>query len=128
MTMNSTSFKPGNKMAQKSPKIVVRKFNQMLENAKNDDEILCFQDACMSVGWRSSKVAYWTAKLPVFENLKKEISAIITARINKNALRGDFNATASIWRMKMLGESEVNTINHQNNGGSFEPPKISFSE
>ena len=128
MTMNSTSFKQGNKAAVKSPKIVVRKFQQMIENAKTDDDILCFQDACMSVGWRSSKVAYWTDKLPVFENLKKEVSAIITSRINRNALKGSFNATASIWRMKMLGETDTSTVNHQNNGGSFTPPVIKFNE
>ena len=126
MALSSTSFKEGNKAASKSPKVVLRKFREMLSNAENDDNILSFQDACISIKWRSSKVAYWTKKIPVFETLKKDIQDIIVSRINKKALNNKFNATASIWRMKQLGEIDESTKNLTNNGNSFEPPKISF--
>jgi hypothetical protein len=46
-------------------------------------------------------------KFPVFESIKKDIADIIIARINKNALKGDFNPAASIWRMKQLGEKDT---------------------
>lgn len=107
MTNPATQFKKGNKAAVKSPKIVIRKFKEMLENAKTDRNILCFQDACLSIGWRSSKVDYWVNKISVFENIKKDIQDIITSRINKAALNGDFNPATSIWRMKQLGEKDT---------------------
>ena len=40
-----TSFKEGNQAAKKNPKIVIRKFFEMLELSKTDSEVLCFQDA-----------------------------------------------------------------------------------
>lgn len=106
MPKTKTSFKKGNQVASKSPKVVLRKFTEMLNNAKDDKDILCFQDACMSIGWRSSKVDYWVNKLAVFETFKKDIQDIITSRINKGALHGDYQPTASIWRMKQLGEKD----------------------
>jgi len=120
MNGEKTRFKAGNKAAVKSPKIVIRKFKEMYENAKKDNTILCFQDACMSIEWRSSKVDYWVNKLPVFENIKKDIQNIITSRINKAALEGDYNPATSIWRMKQLGErdtqyQEVNSTVKQTN-------------
>ena len=111
MAISSTSFKMGNKAAQKSPKVVIKKFNEMLDLAKNDPTILCYQDALQAIGWRNSKAEYWINKLPVFVNLKKDIQNTIVSRINKNALNGTYNAAASIWRMKQLGETDVQ---HQN--------------
>lgn len=99
-------FQKGNKAAAKNPKIVLRKFREMLENAKKDDNILCFQDACASINWRDSKVAYWCNKLSVFETFKKDIQNVIISRINRESLRNNFNSTASIWRQKQLGERD----------------------
>ena len=116
MPLNQTSFKEGNKVAQKSPKVVLRKFNEMLENAQNDNDILCFQDACYSIGWRDSKVDYWVNKSAVFEKLKKDIQSAIIRRINKGALTGGYNPTASIWREKQLGETDSQNIDHTSKG------------
>ena len=102
---NKTSF-PNQKNNKKNPKVVVRKFLQMVENAKNDDNILSFQDACLSIGWRSSKVDYWVNKIPIFETLKKDIQDIIVSRINRGALKGDYQPASSIWRQKQLGEKD----------------------
>lgn len=99
-------FQKGNKLASKSPAIVLRKLKEMYSNSLNDSNILSFQDACFSVGWRPSKIAYWTKKLHVFELFKGDIQDAIISRINKGALKTDFNATASIWRMKQLGEKD----------------------
>jgi hypothetical protein len=101
----------GNKFGERCPNVVLRKLAQMYNNAKNDNNVLSFQDACFSVGWRPSKIAYWTSKLKAFELFKKDIQDAIISRINKNALVGDFNATASIWRMKQLGETDQQTVN-----------------
>ena len=102
-----TRFKEGNKAAQKNPKVVIRKFREMLENAKNNEDVLSFQDACASINWRDSKCNYWASKLPVFATLKKDIQDTIVRRINKKTLKGDYNPTASIWRMKQLGEKDT---------------------
>lgn len=121
---NQTSFKKGNTARAVNPKIVFRKFKEMLENAQNDASIRCFEDACYSIGWRDSKVAYWTTKLAVFENLKKDIQAAIRRRINNGALAGDYPPAPAIWRLKMLGETESSEVNIKNNGGSFESKEI----
>lgn len=104
-------FETGNKIACKSPNIVYRKLRQMYINSCEDDDILSFQDACFSINWRPSKIAYWTSKLHVFELFKKDIQDAIISRINKQALTGNFNPTASIWRMKQLGEKDEQTQN-----------------
>jgi hypothetical protein len=102
---NKTSY-PHQKNNKKHPAVVLRKFSELVKNAKEDNDILCWQDACMSINWRDSKVNYWCGKIPIFANLKKDVQNIIIARVNKNALKNKFNATASIWRMKQLGEVE----------------------
>jgi hypothetical protein len=122
---NKTSYPNQKQYTGKHPNVVFRKFAAMIKNAKKDDEILCFQDACISIDWRSSKVEYWCNKIPVFKNLKKDVQDIIISRVNKKALKGDFNATASIWRMKQLGEKEK--VEQNININSIEDiDKISF--
>lgn len=106
---NKTSY-PNQKFNKKHPSVVLRKFSLMIENTKTDDSVLCWQDACHSIGWRCSKVEYWVNKIPIFENLKKDIQNIIISRVNKGALKGDYQPTASIWRMKQLGELDEKNI------------------
>lgn len=119
-----TSFKEGNQAAKKSPKIVIRKFNEMMDLAKNDDSILCFQDAYIRIGWRSSKIDYWINKLPVFGNIKKDIQQIIISRINRGTLTSKYNSTGGIWRMKQLGETDSQTIDNKSSDGSMSPQPI----
>jgi len=131
MPSEETQFKKGNQAAKKSPRVVIKKFNQMLDNAKNDENILCWQDAVKSIGWRHSKVDYWINKLPVFGNLKKDIQQEIISRVNKKALINKFNSTASIWRMKQLGEKETQyqNLDHTTKGESINKIKgITFEE
>lgn len=110
---NKTSY-PNQKNNKKHPNVVYRKFSQMIKNTYDDENILCWQDACMSINWRDSKVNYWCGIIPVFATLKNDIQNIIISRINKNALNNDFNATASIWRMKQLGEKDKQEIENKN--------------
>ena len=122
-------FEIGNKAALKWTESEVRAlFEKMLLNARNDDGILCIQDAIMSVDLYMSSVNYLIEKFPVFESLKADINNVIISRINKGALTGQFNPTASIWRMKQSGEKDSSDINHQNNGGKFEQPRIVFKK
>ena len=118
-------FEIGNKAAEKWTLDEVRAiFLQMLENACKDDSILCLQDAIRSVNLYMSSINYLIDKFPVFETLKTDINSVIISRINKGALTGEFNPTAAIWRMKQSGETDQQQINHQNNGGKFEPVSL----
>jgi len=110
---SSTSY-PNQKNNKKNPAIVLRKFKEMIANSKEDENILCFQDACASIEWRDSKVNYWCSIIPIFATLKTDIQNIIVSRINRGALKGDFNPTASIWREKQLGERDQQEIKQTN--------------
>jgi len=125
MNGEATRFKAGNTVAKKSPKVVIRKFFAMLENAKSEDEILSFQDACASIEWRDSKVNYWVRKLPVFATLKEDVQNVIIARINTKALKNEFNPTASIWRQKQLGEKDEKVVDNKSSDGSMSVSKLS---
>ena len=101
-------FQIGNKEAEKwneeDARLIIE---QMRANANADDKILCLQDATHSVQLYSSGLNYLLDKFPVFEAIKKDIQSIVTSRVNAKALTGEFNATASIWRMKQCGEKDV---------------------
>ena len=112
---NRTSF-PNQKNNTKPPKVIIRKAVKMVKLAQEDKDILCFQDACYAIGWRSSKFDYWMKKIPILENIKKDVQNAIVRRINKKALESDYHATASIWRMKQLGERESTNIDHTTGG------------
>ena len=115
-------FEIGNKAALKWTEDEVRSiFEKMLHNTIHNDDILCMQDAIMSVDLYRSSVDYLLDKFPVFGKIKEDVNDAIISRINKGALTGKFNPTASIWRMKQSGETDQQQINHQNNGGKFEP-------
>lgn len=117
MNGEATRFKIGNKAAEKWVEDdVLDLFEKMYKNACEDSNILCFSDACYSVKMRDSHIAYLVKKFPVFENSKQDIQKRIVSRINKGALSQEYQATASIWRQKMLGERETTeTINTTTN-------------
>lgn len=89
------------------PKVIHSKLKEALHNAKTDDEILCWWDACNSVDCRETKLNYWCKKVSVFAELKREIQKSIVSRINKGALNHKMNVTGVIWRSKMLGEKDT---------------------
>ena len=100
-------FEIGNKVAEKwTEENVNELILKMRDLAAKDISILSFQDAILKVGLYSSGFNYLIDKFPVFESIKKDISDIIIARINKGGLEGDFNPTMCIWRSKQLGEKD----------------------
>ena len=122
MNGEETRFKPGNKAAEKYDAETAR---QLLEeaflNAFKDDKILCVQDAFFSIDMRPTTAHYLIKKFPELEDIKKDINDIIISRINKKALAGDYNATASIWRFKQLGEKDEKTVDNKSSDGSMSP-------
>lgn len=127
MNGEETRFKIGNKAAEKWTEEETEKIMfQMLENAKTNNEILCFQDAVLSVELYPSSINYLINKFPVFKDIKEDIGGIIIARVNKGALKGDYNPTASIWRQKQLGETDEKKIDHTSKGKSISMTPMQF--
>ena len=117
---NETSFtsesEKGNKAAEKwTESEAVNQFAEMYKNAQTDKDVLCLQDVYLKYEMRSSTFDYLINKFPVLEAFKKDMQNAITSRINRGAILGEFQQTASIWRMKQLGETDKTvqeTINH----------------
>lgn len=120
---NSTSY-PNQKRNDKNPSVIMRKLNEIRQNALDDSNILCWQDACLSIGWRVTKMDYWCSKIPTFGTIKKEVQNIVVSRINKGALESDFQPTASIWRMKQLGETDEKVIDNKSSDGTMSPQPL----
>lgn len=125
-------FQKGNKAAKKSPKPMLRKFNEMLIEAQKNEDILCWFDACKAVNLRNTKGDYWAEKVFVLGKLKKEIQNTIISRINKNALIGEraggFAGTASIWRMKQLGEKDQQHKDITTQGEKIDNPFLALMQ
>ncbi|MCP4987265.1 MAG: hypothetical protein GY928_14800 [Colwellia sp.] len=115
-------FQEGNKAAEKwTEESAKNLIETMRDNAKNDEGILSLQDAILSVDLYTTSLNYIIDKFPVFENIKKDINDIIIARINRGALKGDYNPTAGIWRMKQLGEKDEKVVDNKSSDGSMRP-------
>lgn len=88
-------------------------FKKMLEYSYSED-CLCVQDAFLHIKMPSSTFHYLINKYKVLEDIKKDINANVISRVNKAGLKGDFNPTISIWRMKQLGEADKVEVKNTN--------------
>lgn len=88
-------------------------FEQMLDYSATDD-CLCVQDAFLHIKMPSSTFYHLIDTYKVLENIKKDINANVISKVNKGALKGDFQPTASIFRMKQLGEVDVTEVKNTN--------------
>jgi hypothetical protein len=101
-------FEKGNRAAEKwTLSEATDAFEWMMNNAMDDSDVLCVQDAYLAYPMRGSVFHYLIDKFPVLEKFKRDIQDVIISRINRNALRNEFNPTASIWRQKQLGEKDT---------------------
>jgi len=120
-------FEEGNNAAEKwTEEEATKMFQIIYDNAEADSNILCIQDAFLAIPMRGSTFYYLIEKFPVLDKFKKDIQDVIISRVNKEALRNKFNSTASIWRMKQLGERDEKSVDHTTGGDKFEPPIIKF--
>ena len=96
----------GNKYAQKHTlEEWTKMFEQVYEGAisgKYDS----LQRAWIENDIRPTTVKYLVNRHEVLSNIKEDIANAIVATVNTKALEGDFQPTASIWRMKQLGEKD----------------------
>jgi hypothetical protein len=126
---NKTSY-PNQKNNRKDPKIIYRKFAEIYNNVITDkgNKITSWQSACLSIGWRVTKMDYWANKTPIFGIYKKEIKEVLISFVDNKALNGDFNPTASIWRMKQLGEIDKQEIDQNVNISNIDLDYDDFTE
>ncbi len=109
----------GNKNAQKyTLKEWIDKFEQVYDNAASG-KYDSLQRAWIENDIRPTTVKYLVNTYVELSNIKEDIANAIVATINTKALKGDFQATASIWRMKQLGEKDQQ---YQEVKGTFTPP------
>lgn len=100
-------FEKGNKAAEKwSEEYAIWVFDEAFNNAIQNDDILCAQDAFFSVELRPTTAHYLIKKFPVLESFKKDIHEAVICRVNSGALKSKMNNAAAIWRMKQLGEKD----------------------
>jgi len=121
----------GNKYAEKySKEQAIDLFSKMIEDAKKNDECLSLEDAYLNLDVSNSTFYYLLDKFEVLGSYKKDLMAIIRARINRNALKNKYNATASIWRFKQLGEEDRQKVDntHELNINTSEKSKQKIDE
>ena len=90
-------------------------FQNMVEEAKKG-KFLSVQEAVMLCPYSRQAFYYLCERFKELDILKKELNDIIIANVNRKALEGDYNPTASIWRMKQLGERDEKAIDHTTKG------------
>ena len=55
-------------------------------------------------------------KYKELNSFRDDLRSILIARINRGAIKNEFNPTSSIWRMKQLGEVDSRDINNNHSG------------
>tara|TARA_R110000851_G_scaffold169187_3_gene315366 strand:- start:660 stop:1061 length:402 start_codon:yes stop_codon:yes gene_type:complete len=112
-----TRFKEGNRHAEKwSLEDAEILFYKAFEFSNDSDDCLCVEDAI-----HHTKIPYSTfynliKKYPVLDNIKNDIKKAVLRRINKGGLLAEFNPAMSIWRLKQLGEHDVQKTDVTTNG------------
>jgi hypothetical protein len=97
--------------------------NFTLDDEKN---CLCLQEAIMYSGIPSSTFYYLSDNHKVLETIKKKMNDAIIIRVNRGAITGKYKETASIFRMKQLGERDKMEIDHTTAGESFNVKPFKF--
>jgi len=115
MNGEATRFKEGNKAHEKwTHEEALNIFNEMLTFAMDDELVVSVQQAYIEYGIPSTTYYYLLDKFPELASIKKGINDIIIARVNKGAINNEMNPTASIWRMKQLGEKDTQYQENKN--------------
>lgn len=115
----------GNKYAQEwSEEAAIIAFIEILEYAETREDCLSLQKAVKSSNMPWSTYRHLADNQDVLARIKEDTHAAIIIRINDGTLKGDFQPTAGIWRMKQLGEKDSKELDHKSSDGSMstKPP------
>ena len=96
---------------------------KMIKYATDTDDCLCVQDAILYADIPRRSYYYINEKFEKdLHSYKRSLNDIVIARVNKGAIKSVYNSTACIWRMKQLGESDKQEIDHTSKGEKIEAP------
>lgn len=84
-------------------------FNELAQKCI-EGEYLSIQECQMNSGLVPSTFYDVAERHPELEDSKRQMNDAIIANVNRMALGNKFNATASIWRMKNLGEKDKTEV------------------
>ena len=98
-------------------------FEELLERAEAG-EFLCIQEAVMLSPYSRQAFYYLCERFVDLDNIKKELNDIIICIINRKALNNEANSTASIWRMKQLGEKDQQYQDHTSKGEKMQDKTV----
>lgn len=119
----------GNQFARKwTEEELIERFENALQETETDYNALCIQDFYFKTGIPVSTCKAKINEYQVLANIKESAQSIIISRINKKALNGEYNSTASIWRFKQLGERDERYQDVTTQGEKIESPKIDLSQ
>jgi hypothetical protein len=117
----------GNRFNEKYPLPEWKRiFEEMVEDAYNNEDVLCVQDLFVKRKISSSTFYDLCKKHKELESLKEDMQNIIVARINRGGLLSLYNPTMSIWRMKQLGEVDRQDINQHHSGAIASEHQVTF--
>ena len=113
----------------RSLQLAKAKFQKIVEETIINTKWLSYQSITLNSSVLSyDQIVYLINKYKELQHYKNKLSDIIIERINNGALHGEFQQTASIWRMKQLGETDKTvqeTINHNVEVSAKEAAEIS---
>ena len=98
-------------------------FEKLIERAK-EGEFLCIQEAVMLSPYSRQAFYYLCEKFIDLDTIKKELNDIIISIVNRKALTNQMNSTASIWRMKQLGEKDQQYQDHTSKGEKMQDKTV----
>jgi hypothetical protein len=103
-------LKKGSKLHQKYElKDLIVVFEELAQKCI-EGEYLSMQECQMHSGLPHRTFYDVVTKYPELEDSKKQMNDAIIANVNRMALNNKFNPTASIWRMKNLGEKDRSEV------------------
>jgi len=102
-------------------------FKELVDRAKGG-EFLSIQEAVMNSPYERGIFYYLCDRFEDLDNIKKELNDIIIAIVNRKAIKGEYNATASIWRMKQLGERDEKYQQQEVTVSENKPIKLDFED
>lgn len=98
-------------------------FQDLLEKTQNGD-FLSIQEVVMKSKYSRQIFYYLCERFQDLDTIRKEISESIIAVVSRGSLENKYNASASIWRMKQLGEKDTQHQDHTTKGEKLQDKTI----
>tara|TARA_R110001599_G_scaffold149417_1_gene333277 strand:+ start:646 stop:1023 length:378 start_codon:yes stop_codon:yes gene_type:complete len=98
-------------------------FQELLERTQAG-EYLSIQEVVMKSKYSRQIFYYLCDRFVDLDTIRKEISESIIAVVSRGSLENKYNASASIWRMKQLGEKDQQYQDHTSKGEKMQDKTV----